>query len=54
MIFFRRLRQGYISEGKTKEYLLYAIGEIVLVVIGILEWKISHCMYRLGHNTLRK
>ncbi|WP_052158335.1 DUF6090 family protein [Lacinutrix jangbogonensis] len=33
---FRHIRQRYISEGKTKKYLLYAIGEIVLVVIGIL------------------
>ncbi len=34
--FFRHIRQRYISEGKTKKYLLYAIGEIVLVVLGIL------------------
>lgn len=34
--FFRHIRQRFISEGKTKKYLLYAIGEIVLVVIGIL------------------
>ncbi len=34
--FFRHIRQRYISEGKTKKYLLYAIGEIILVVIGIL------------------
>jgi hypothetical protein len=33
---FRHIRQRYISEGKTKKYLLYAIGEIILVVIGIL------------------
>ena len=33
---FRKIRQRSISEGKTKKYLLYAIGEIVLVVIGIL------------------
>lgn len=33
---FRNIRQRFISEGKTKKYLLYAIGEIVLVVIGIL------------------
>lgn len=32
----RHIRQHYISKGKTKKYLLYAIGEIVLVVIGIL------------------
>ena len=34
--FFRYFRQSYISEGKTKKYVLYAIGEIILVVIGIL------------------
>ena len=34
--FFRNIRQRLISEGKTGKYLKYAIGEIVLVVIGIL------------------
>jgi len=34
--FFRNIRQNLISEGKTLNYLKYAIGEIVLVVIGIL------------------
>ena len=34
--FFRKIRQNLISEGKTLKYLKYAIGEIVLVVIGIL------------------
>ena len=33
---FRDIRQKLISEGKTSKYLKYAIGEIVLVVIGIL------------------
>jgi len=33
---FRKIRQGLISEGRIKKYLLYAVGEIVLVVIGIL------------------
>lgn len=33
--FFRRIRQNLLSEGKTGKYLKYAIGEIVLVVIGI-------------------
>ncbi|WP_445383032.1 DUF6090 family protein [Robiginitalea sp. IMCC43444] len=33
---FRRIRQNLLSEGKTGQYLKYAIGEIVLVVIGIL------------------
>ena len=34
--FFRRLRQSLLSENKFSKYLLYAIGEILLVVIGIL------------------
>ena len=34
--FFRKIRQNMINENKTGKYLKYAIGEIVLVVIGIL------------------
>jgi Family of unknown function (DUF6090) len=34
--FFRKIRQNLLSEGKTGKYLKYAIGEIVLVMIGIL------------------
>ncbi|MGB4840034.1 MAG: DUF6090 family protein [Saprospiraceae bacterium] len=34
--FFRQLRQNLIESGKTTKYLKYAIGEIVLVVLGIL------------------
>lgn len=34
--FFRLIRQILIGENKFSKYLLYAIGEIVLVVIGIL------------------
>ena len=33
---FRRLRQKFIESGSITKYLLYAIGEILLVVIGIL------------------
>ncbi len=33
---FRHIRQRLLIENKTSKYLLYAIGEIVLVVIGIL------------------
>ena len=33
---FRKIRQNFLSEGKTAKYLKYAISEIVLVVIGIL------------------
>lgn len=34
--FFRIMRQRLLSENKFSKYLMYAIGEIVLVVIGIL------------------
>ncbi|MBK7873740.1 MAG: hypothetical protein IPJ74_25315 [Saprospiraceae bacterium] len=34
--FFRNIRRRLRSSGKVKNYLLYAIGEILLVVIGIL------------------
>ncbi|MCG8859996.1 hypothetical protein [Tenacibaculum finnmarkense] len=34
--FFRKIRQNLLSEGKTGKYFKYAIGEIVLVMVGIL------------------
>ena len=34
--FFRKIRQNLLTENKFGKYLLYAIGEILLVVIGIL------------------
>ena len=34
--FFRKIRHRLLTENKISKYLLYAIGEIVLVVIGIL------------------
>ena len=34
--FFRQIRQNLLSKSKTGKYLKYAIGEIVLVMIGIL------------------
>ncbi|WP_223033791.1 DUF6090 family protein [Hanstruepera marina] len=34
--FFRNIRKNLLNKGKTSKYLKYAIGEIVLVVIGIL------------------
>ncbi len=34
--FFRTLRQRLLTENKFRRYLLYAVGEILLVVIGIL------------------
>ncbi len=34
--FYRKVRKRLLSEGKIKSYFKYAIGEIILVVIGIL------------------
>lgn len=34
--FFRNIRRTYISKNRFSKYLLYALGEIILVVIGIL------------------
>lgn len=34
--FFRKIRQRLLSESKFSKYMLYAIGEVVLVIIGIL------------------
>lgn len=34
--FFRKIRQNLLNENRFTKYLIYAIGEIILVVIGIL------------------
>ncbi len=34
--FFRKIRQNFLNDGKIGKYLQYAIGELMLVVIGIL------------------
>ncbi len=34
--FFSKIRQKLLIENRFNKYLLYAIGEIILVVIGIL------------------
>ena len=34
--FFRKIRYNLIEKNRTGKYLKYAIGEIILVVIGIL------------------
>jgi len=36
LTFFRKIRKGLLDGGATRRYLVYAIGEIALVVIGIL------------------
>ena len=34
--FFRKIRQNLLTENKVSKYILYSLGEIMLVVIGIL------------------
>jgi len=34
--FFRKIRQNLLNKNKIGKYLLYAFGEIILVIIGIL------------------
>jgi hypothetical protein len=56
--FFRKIRQRLLTENKFSKYLLYAIGEIVLVVIGILialgvnNWNQENKEHRLGNDLL--
>jgi hypothetical protein len=56
--FFRKIRQNLLSEGKTGKYLKYAIGEIILVVIGILfalqinNWNIKNVQQKEGRKYL--
>ena len=44
----RRMREKYIGDGHVRKYLVYGVGEILLVVIGILlalqldEWKTTN------------
>lgn len=47
--FFRKIRQNMIKEDKIIKYLLYAFGEIILVVIGILI-----ALSINNYNTLKK
>lgn len=57
---FWRIRQKLLSENKFSKYLIYAIGEIVLVVIGILialqinNWNEINKLRKLETNTLKE
>ena len=53
--FFRKIRQQLLSKNKTGKYLTYAIGEIVLVVIGILiALQINAWAIEQDNHTLEK
>ncbi len=57
--FYRKIRQKLLSQGKTGKYFKYAIGEIVLIVIGILvalsinNWNEKRKNQELEENILR-
>ena len=57
--FFRKIRQNLLMENKTSKYFKYAIGEIVLVVIGILialqinNWKQEQNRASQEHRLLK-
>ena len=53
---FRKIRYGLMEKSKTGKYIKYAIGEIVLVVIGILiALQINNCNeHRKDRNTERQ
>lgn len=58
--FLRKIRQSLIESGSARKYLLYAIGEIALVVIGILialqvnEWNKERETRKLEISTLEE
>ena len=50
--FFRKIRLQLLGEGKTAKYFKYAIGEILLVMIGILlALQVNN--WNEGRNTLK-
>lgn len=52
--FFRKIRQRLLTENKVSRYILYAIGEIVLVVIGILIALAINNANELQQNTKKE
>ncbi|TYA56695.1 DUF6090 family protein [Formosa maritima] len=62
--FFRKIRKNLLSERKTGKYLKYAIGEIIIVVIGILialqinNWnesrKLDHLIKKYEENIVNE
>ncbi|WP_046755781.1 hypothetical protein [Kordia jejudonensis] len=59
MNFFKKIRQQLVKDSKLSKYLTYAIGEIILVVIGILialqidGWKEQQDVNALEYNILQ-
>jgi hypothetical protein len=56
--FLRKIRQKLLLEGNLKRYLVYAFGEIILVMIGILlalqvnNWKTNNQLKSIERSTL--
>jgi len=57
---FRKIRQKLLTESKFSKYLIYAIGEIILVVVGILialqvnNWNENRKLRELELSTLKE
>ncbi len=60
IIFFRKIRQQLLTENKIGKYLLYAIGEILLVMVGILlafqvnQWNENNKNEKLEYKLLKE
>jgi len=60
MKFFRNSRKQFLTDNKFSKYLIYAIGEIILVVIGILiavqvnDWNEQRKVARISKTYLQK
>ena len=58
LTFFKRIRHKLLEEGNLKRYLIYAIGEILLVMIGILlafqvnNWNLNRINLKLEKKIL--
>lgn len=58
--FFRKIRQRLLTENRVSKYLLYAVGEIFLVMIGILlalqvnNWNEDRIERRFEHKMLEE
>ncbi|MEZ4899651.1 MAG: DUF6090 family protein [Saprospiraceae bacterium] len=53
--FFRKVRQNLLAEHKVSKYLAYAVGEIILVVIGILiALKVNNWSTQQKNSALEK
>ena len=54
--FFRRIRKQLLNENKLRSYIFYAIGEIILIVVGIIiaiqlnKWKENKKLDNIRHE----